>query len=162
MKETEMIESDSVNSAKKTKRGRHDAGQALVESALVAPLLIALLIGAAELARFAYGAIEVANAARAGAQYGAQSGYTASDTAGIVNAAANDASNLTGLTTTSSYTCACSDGSASTCAQTDCASSHIEQTLTVNTQATITPVVHIPELPRSYTLKGKAVQQCLQ
>jgi Flp pilus assembly protein TadG len=142
---------------------RHgEAGQALVETALVFPLLITILVGAAELARVAYGAIEVANAARAGAQYGTQSGYTASDTTGIATAASSDAANLTALTATSSYSCICSDGTASTCLNTDCATSHIVQTLTVNTQATIDPLFHIPGLPRTYTLKGKAVQRCVQ
>ena len=139
-----------------------EAGQALVETALIFPVLIALLIGAAELARVAYAAIEVSNAARAGVQYGAQSGATASDSTGIATAAANDAANLTGLATTSSYSCVCSDGTASTCANTDCANSHIEETLTVNTVATINPLIHLHGLPRTYTLKGKAIQKCVQ
>jgi len=139
-----------------------EAGQALVETALVIPLLLTLLIGTAEIARVAYAAIEVANAAHAGAQYGAQNGYTASDTTGITNAAAFDAANLTGLTTTSSYSCICSDGSSSTCAPGDCASSHTEETLTVNTQATIDPIIHLPGLPTTYTVKGQAIQKCAQ
>ena len=139
-----------------------EAGQSLVEAALSISLLIGIVVGAAEMARVAYAAIEVANAAHAGAQYGAQSGYTASDTTGIATAASREAANLTTLTTTSSYACSCSDGSSSTCANTDCASSHLVQTLTVNTQVTINPVIHIPGLPTTYTLKGKAVQRCLQ
>jgi len=140
----------------------HEAGQALVETALLIPLLTTLLIGSAEMARVAYAAIEVANAAHAGAQYGSQNGYTASDTTGISNAAAIDAANLASLTTTSSYSCICSDGSASTCQPTDCANSHIEQTLTVNTQATIDPIIHLPGLPTTYTVKGHAIQRCAQ
>ncbi len=153
-----------VPRAGKSKPGsmRGEAGASLVETALVMPLLITILVGAAEMARVAYAAVEVANAARAGAQYGTQGGFAASDTTGIATAASSDAGNLTTLTTTSSFTCVCSDGSASTCANTDCANSHIEQTLTVNTQATINPVFHIPGLPTTYTLKGKAVQKCLQ
>jgi Flp pilus assembly protein TadG len=144
------------------RRQDRDAGQALVETALLIPLLTTLLIGTAEMARVAYAAIEVANAAHAGAQYGAQSGYTASDTTGISNAAAIDAANLTGLTTISSYSCICSDGSASTCQPTDCSNTHIEQTLTVNTQATIDPIIHLPGLPTKYTVKGQAIQRCAQ
>lgn len=140
----------------------HEAGQALVETALLVPLLITILVGAAEMARVAYAAIEVANAAHAGAQYGAQNGYTASDTTGIATAASNDAFNLTGITTTSSYTCVCSDGTASTCQTSDCSSSHIEETLTVNTSVTIDPLIHLPGLPTTYTLKGQAIQKCTQ
>jgi Flp pilus assembly protein TadG len=139
-----------------------ESGQALVETAVAVVLLTTVLVGGAELARVAYAAIEVANAARAGAQYGTQSGHTVSDTTGIQTAAATDASNLTGFSATSSYTCVCSDGTASTCQATDCANSHIEQTLTVNTQATFDPIIHLPGLPRTYTLKGRAIQKCLQ
>src|SRR3954463_2808087 len=142
--------------------GDGESGQSLVEAALTISLLIAVLVGAAEMGRVGYAAIEVGNAARAGAQYGTQSGYTASDTTGIATAASSDAANLTALTTTSSYSCVCSNGTASTCLNTDCATSHIVQTLTVNTQATIDPLFHIPGLPRTYTLKGKAVQRCVQ
>lgn len=142
--------------------GHPEAGQALVETALVFPVLIALLVGTFEMARVAYAAIEVANAARAGAQYGAQSGYTAQDATGISNAAANDAANLTGLTTTSSYACVCSDGTSSTCQPTDCPNSHKEETLTVNTQVTFDPVIHLPGIPKTYTLNGQAIQKCVQ
>lgn len=143
-------------------RAAGESGSALVETAAVLPLLITILIGGAELARVAYAAIEVSNAARAGAQYGAQNGFTASDSTGIANAAAADAANLPGLATTSSYTCICSDGTSSTCQPTDCTNSKIEQTLTVNTQASFDPVVHLPGLPTKYTLKGQAVQKCAQ
>lgn len=140
---------------------RGERGQALVETALVTPLLVVLLVGAADLARVTQASIEVSNAARAGSQYGAQNGFTAQDTTGIATAAQNEVSDLT-LTTTSSYACVCSDGSSSTCQNTDCASSHIEETLTVSTQATVTPTIHLPLLPSSWTVKGKAVQRCLQ
>jgi Flp pilus assembly protein TadG len=139
-----------------------EAGQSLVETALLLPLLVTILLGGAEVAQVAYAAIEVANAARAGAQYGTQTAGTVSDTAGIATAAANDAADITALTTTSSYSCICSNGSASTCANTDCNNSHIEKILTVNTQATVNPLFHIPGLPTTYTLKGQAIQKCVQ
>jgi Flp pilus assembly protein TadG len=139
-----------------------ETGSALVETAAVLPLLITILIGGAELARVAYAAIEVSNAARAGAQYGAQNGFTASDPTGIANAAAADAANMSSLSTTSSYTCICSDGTSSTCQPTDCTNSKIEQTLTVNTQATFDPLIHLPGLPTRYTLKGRAIQKCAE
>ena len=60
-----------------------EAGGALVETALTAPVLVLLVLGAVEFARVACAAIEVTNAARAGVAYGAQNGGTASDTPGI-------------------------------------------------------------------------------
>lgn len=47
-------------------------GQALLEMALITPLLLALALGVIELGRYAYFAILVGNAAHAGAAYGAQ------------------------------------------------------------------------------------------
>jgi Flp pilus assembly protein TadG len=140
-----------------------EAGQAAVELALLMPFLALLLIGAVELARVAYAAIEVSNAAKAAVQYGAQSRATAGDTQGMLAAAQNDAYNLTGLTlTVGPLFCICSDGTASTCQSTDCATSHIEQTLTVTTHATFDPLIHFPGVSKTFTLGGYAAQKVLQ
>ena len=114
-----------------------EAGGAMVETALTLPLLVMLILGAAEFSRVAYTSLEVVSAAKAGVSYGAESGGTSGDISGITYAAQNDAKNVTTITVTSvtsSYVC--SDGTPSTGLNTDCAASHIEQTLTVATQAT--------------------------
>ncbi|SPE27744.1 hypothetical protein SBA2_360052 [Acidobacteriia bacterium SbA2] len=69
------------------------AGQSLYEVALLAPFLLTLLLGVIELGRFAYLGILVANAARAGAAYGAQSLAQAADPTDIQKAATNDFQN---------------------------------------------------------------------
>jgi Flp pilus assembly protein TadG len=146
-------------------RGLHkgDAGQSLIEMALASSLLMLILLGAAEFGRVAYAAIEVSNAARAGAAYGAQNGSTASDTTGIATAAANDAPDISRLQIKPPIlSCVCSDGSSSTCANTDCPTSHIEETVTVQTWVSFDPLIHLPGLPTTFTLTGKAVQKCLQ
>jgi Flp pilus assembly protein TadG len=66
------------------------AGQSLVEVALVTPLLLLLLLGAVEMGRFAYLGILVGNAARAGAGYASQSTGHVGDGSGICNAASYD------------------------------------------------------------------------
>ena len=142
--------------------GKDAGGQALIELALTVPLLLLLLLGGAELGKVVYVAIEVSNAASAGVQYGAQNTITASDTSGIATAASDDATDLTGLSTTSSFSCICSDGSASTCLRTDCSTSNIEEILTVQTQATFSPLISIPALPAQFTLHGRAVQKVIQ
>jgi len=141
------------------RHGEH--GQSIVETALVFPVLIVMLVGSVEMSRVVRGSIAIANAAKAGAQYATQSGYTAQDSAGIATAASSEASNLT-VTTTSAIACQCSNGSGSTCQNTDCSTSHLEETVTVNTQATITPVIQLPGLPTSFTVKGIAVQRVMQ
>lgn len=141
--------------------GRGAAGQSLVETALVIPILVIVLAGGAELAFVMHAAITVSNAAKAGAQYAAQNGFTAQDSTGIINAANAEAGNLT-VTTTSSYACVCSDGTSSTCLGTDCSNSHIEETVTVNSSTTMTPIVQLPGIPKQWTIQRTAIQRCLQ
>ncbi len=143
-------------------RARNEKGQALVELALSFPILIMIFVGAAEFARVVYASIEVSNAAMAGVSYGAQSPTTAGDTTGIQNAVANDAQDIALGTTAVSKSCICSNGGASTCLSTDCSGSNIETILTVQTQATIDPGVHLPGFATTYTLHGQAVQKVLQ
>ena len=50
---------------------RDNGGAALVELALTTPLFLIMILGETELGRMAYYGIEVENAARAGASYGA-------------------------------------------------------------------------------------------
>jgi Flp pilus assembly protein TadG len=146
-------------------RTMSEVGSALVEFCLTMPVLAALLVGAAELGWMTYASVEVANAARAGVSYGCQTSATAGDTTGIQNTAAADAPDITLGTTTVSTSCICSDGSAATgsgCLPASCTNSQPETILTVQTQATVTPFVHIPGLPASFTLHGQAVQKVLQ
>jgi Flp pilus assembly protein TadG len=98
-----------------------ERGQSLVELAFVVPLLLLLLVGIVEIGRFAFYSILVSNAARAGAQYGAQSLAAAADSPGISTAAKNDGQGGTGLTVTSSQKCGCSGATLSaTCPATLC------------------------------------------
>jgi Flp pilus assembly protein TadG len=98
---------------------RSQSGQALIELAFIAPLLMTLALGVIEVGRFAYIAILIGNAAHAGAKYGAQGHQQSGDTAGIQNAAQydfsgalDDKTNTNGLvgsklTVTSFTTCGC-------------------------------------------------------
>ena len=145
------------------KFGKNEDGQALIESAFVLVFLVAFVFAAADYGFATFQAIEVSNAARAGADYGAQTSATAQDSSGIALAAAADANKISGLSTTSSISCICSDGSASTCANTDCSASHIEETVTVNTSASYTMPFKLPGMgSKSITLKGTASEKCAQ
>jgi len=81
-------------------RKRKQLGQALIELAFVLPMLMLLLLGVIEVGRYAYIAILIGNAARAGAAYGAQSNGQSVDTTGIANAADYDFAGATSGTTT--------------------------------------------------------------
>src|SRR5487761_1520239 len=92
-----------------------DLGQAMVELALIMPIFVLLIVGAAEFGHLAYAAIEVTNAARAGVAYGSQTHITASDDVDIQLAAIKDGSNVTNLSATSSHFCSCSTGGSVDC-----------------------------------------------
>jgi Flp pilus assembly protein TadG len=143
-----------------------DAGQSLIELALTLPLLVLLLIGAAELGRLAYYAIEVSNAARAGVAYGAQNHVTASNFTGMQTAAINDARNITLTTTTATNSCACSPSYSATsaCSTTfSCSGTNrIIEYVQVNTTATVSPIFHYPGVSKTYTLNGGAIMRVEQ
>jgi Flp pilus assembly protein TadG len=137
-------------------------GNALVETAILLPVMVTMLFAAFQIALATYTSIEVSSAALAGVKYGAQTAATAGDTVGIQTAATASAPNITLGTTNVSHSCICADGSASTCRPTDCSASAIETILTVQTNATFTPGFHMPGIPLSFTLYGQAVQKVLQ
>ncbi|MGA7926032.1 MAG: TadE/TadG family type IV pilus assembly protein [Candidatus Sulfotelmatobacter sp.] len=139
-----------------------NAGQALVELALALPFFLLLIMGTFEFGRLAYISMEVANAANAGAHYGAQNHITASDTAGMQLAAQSDAANMEGLSATAIYFCACSNVAGSptqtlgTGCKTTCTSPGILlEYVKVSTSATVAPVTAFTTA--KFKLQGQAI-----
>lgn len=153
---------------------RDSRGQAIVEMAVVAPLFIVMILGAFEIGRMAYYGIEVENAARAGASYGALNvGYATSTT--VAQAAKNDAPNLADMAVTSGDACVCetisssnttsfnpSSGTAS-CTSTTITSCTAESStsvqsvvsyVTVSTSAAVPFLFRLPGVPQTYTVHG--------
>jgi len=154
--------------------GRKESGNAMVETALTLPMLVVMLLGAAEFGRIACTAIEVSSAARAGVSYGAQSTTTVTDSDGIKRVASDDVPDLT-LTTTVAIAGICSDntactgsptttgfGSGPSCKNTDCSTSQVENILTVTTSASVKPIITAPGFGGTYTVTGRAVQKVLK
>jgi hypothetical protein len=119
----------------------------------------------------AYAAVEVANSAKAAAQYAAMNGgawtRTGLDTVGMLAAAQADAGNLVtriSFTTPPTYACRCTGGGFANCGTappTGCSGSHLLVTIQVKTQAIYTPLVHAVGFG-SIILKGSAQQEVLQ
>jgi Flp pilus assembly protein TadG len=145
-------------------RTRAQRGQSIVELALVTPLLLLMLVGTIEIGRFAYYSILVSNAARAGAQYGAQSLATAADQAGISTAAKNDAQNITGLTVTSTQLCGCNGASLSgTCPATGCAApGHGLVYVKVTAAGSFTSLFSYPGIPKTFDVTSTEEMQVAQ
>lgn len=150
--------------------GRRERGSALVELALGLPLLLLVLFGAADFARVFFSAMQLSNAARAGAQYGSASIVNSALTGPgqAIETTTTGAVNLTGITATAARTCACAsdDGAtfnASACSATCAGGQHLAVFVTVTAQLTganafktISPFPGIPgsiSLSRSATLR---------
>jgi len=137
---------------------RADEGASLVEFALLAPLLVLLLIGLVEVGRYTAFAIQVGNAARAGAAYGARVGYS-NDLSGMDNAATNDGQ-LSQITPTATNSCTCADGTADAgCTPTNCSASHRIVYVHVTTTGTFKSLFGYPGIPASIPISATTTLQ---
>jgi Flp pilus assembly protein TadG len=140
----------------------NQCGQSLVETALAVSVCGVLMLGTAEFGRLAYAGIEISDAARSGVEYGSQSHATAADNPNMQIAASNSAPDISNLQTSATHFCKCADGTSSTCVTTDCAGSRIIEYVQVNTSATVSPLIYVPGLPKTYAISGLAVMRVVQ
>ena len=87
-------------------------GSATIEFALALPLLVLMCLGTADFGRLFFSGVTLANAAAAGAFFGAQSNINSGDSAGMQQLASDDARDLSGVTAVSSRFCDCPDAPA--------------------------------------------------
>ena len=166
----------------------HDTqGSAIIELALTAPLFVLIIMGTFELGRVAYAAIEVVNAARAGASFGSvnySNAFSPTGQADTVQAAKNDAPDVTNLTVTTPLTycvcetldtttntasfgsvVSCTDASvqAPACTTESATTAHyVLNYVKVDSQAKVDPLIHVPGLPSTFTLQGSSRLRVLQ
>ena len=98
----------------RAKNLRSERGNAAVELALLAPILLVMLVGAVDMGMLIRERMQLASAARAGIQYAIQGIGNAGDTAGM-QAAATGATNLVAANIVATAACECSDGTAVVC-----------------------------------------------
>jgi Flp pilus assembly protein TadG len=134
-------------------------GSSFVETAILVPVLLLICCGTMDFARIVYAGIEIANASRAGVQYGALTPGNSGDTAGMAQAATDDAADLglSNVTATARNFCSCNTGttevpcnSSATCGTTP--SGYVS----VTTNYTFNTVVHWPGVPQSIVLARTA------
>ncbi len=153
----------------------------MVELAIAVPILALLLCAAIDLGRLAYMAITLNDAARAGAEYGAQSVVTASDNAGMQCAVYQDGKDVAsmtgnagsscscpasysttpvcGITASPSHACYCPDGSQAQCGDAFCANGSQSVYVTVTASATFTPITRILPMPSSFSVSSTATRR---
>lgn len=155
---------------------RGERGDALIELAVLFSVLgVPLMMGTAQMGMLAYYSIEVASAANAGALYAMQDSADASSSAGITSAAQAEAADFgTHLTVTPSTYYLCTLNVTGTeyptgtytqaQAQSHCTGSGNEalEFVQVIASASVTPLIHCPGLPSSYTLTDTSVMEVEQ
>jgi len=106
-------------------RWNSERGQAIIEMTLILPFFLLLLMGVIDFSRVFYTALAVTHAARAGAQFGAQSNARSQDTAGMQQAAriaAQDDIDTSALTVTATNFCMCTADGVTLTAMATCTS----------------------------------------
>jgi Flp pilus assembly protein TadG len=136
-------------------RLRRTEGSSLIELALLLPMFLFLFVGAVDLGRLYYISVEVTGAAQAGALYGVQN---PSDVSGMETASTAGASNLSGASSTATYGCECSDGSAvsASCTSTPSCTYNYVNYVDVVTSAQYAPIFNYPGLPSTMTVSREA------
>lgn len=147
------------------------SGQSLVELALLTPILLLLVVGTVEMGRYTSLSILMGNAARAGADYGAQSPTTAGDSAGIQKAALADLKDISGFktqpTVTSVFVCGCDDGGTvipspetnAACSTSCNVSSHLVTSVQVTVTGTFSSMFNYPGIPTPLTITSTATER---
>lgn len=134
---------------------REETGTAFVEMAIVLPFLLLAAIGVAEFGRVYFNAIRVANAATAGAQFGAQN-IGSYDAARVRQVARDDAGDQT-LQVTSSSACRCPGSDAIVACSNTCAGYGNPQFFVeVTATATHSFLFRYPGIPQSITVTRTA------
>ena len=148
--------------------GVAERGAALVELALILPMLVLVMAGGTDFARVFYTANVLTNAARAGTQYGAQSSSFYTNDAGMQAIAQNIANaNLSGTAAviTSSHLCECASAAgtfsatspANTCSYTCTGGGHIVIHVTVSAAKTFSTIFNsVPGIPATVNLTRSA------
>ena len=134
-------------------------GQTLVEVALLLPIMLMLLVGLIEMGRYAYFDILISNAARAGAQYGAQSLIQAADIGGIRTAAQNDG--LAAMTITVTQQCGCAAGALGGCPTGEVCPQPLVY-VRVTASDTYFSLFRYPGIPRNLTLTSTVTMRVSQ
>lgn len=147
--------STTVGDSKRKPRSR--PGVAAVEMALVLPFLLFIVLLVSDFGRIFYTAITLTNAARAGAAYGAQSPARSVDSAGIRQAATQEAQDIGLIGVSTAPSCSCPGGALVNCISGNCGAYGIPRlSVTVTATTTFTTMVNYPLLPHTVPLSRTA------
>src|ERR1051326_6579113 len=153
----------TASTTTQTKRSsKAQAGTALVELAIMLPLLIVLILGAVDFGRVFDAAIELGNAVTAGAEYGSRLTTKVTDVTGIKSVVTSDAADLSGVSFPSDPTsyCTCPGSSTHvTCTSTCTGYGKPKEYVSVTANYTWTTLVPWPGITNSVALSRTVVMR---
>ena len=134
-----------------------DGGSALIEFSLLLPVLVFLFVGVADYGLEMEQAMQIVEAATAGASYGAINGNQ-KDVTGMQNAAKNSAVGVHGFTVNASNVFSCTPGGTPVTSATICTGygTPVEY-VKVTTGATVPTLLAFPGMPTSLIQQQTAV-----
>lgn len=137
---------------------RSPAGGAAVELAVVFPVLVLLLIGVADYGRVFFTSIAVANAARAGAEWGANSpGNAFGPATNIENFAKQDGIEAGAITVAAATTCRCGPNVVPCSTTPTCAGYGVPRAFVeVTASKTVSLILPYPGVPNNLQIVRKA------
>ena len=141
-------------------RWNSEGGQAIVEMTLLLPFFLLLLMGVIDFSRVFYTALTITHAARAGAQYGAQSNGKSQDDAGMAAAARTAAQDVDSLSVTATHYCMCTPDGVTLTPMATCTSACINTRqiyVQVTTSKTFQTLWNYPGVPHTITLSRTAI-----
>jgi Flp pilus assembly protein TadG len=137
-----------------------ERGSAMVEFAVLMPIMVFFLLGIIDVGRYTYYGILASHAARAGVQYGAQTSMTALDKSGIQNAAHLDAQSLSNFSSTTTVLCTVSGANTSCPANnTSSVPTSLVYYVQVNVTGTFNTLISYPGIPNKVPVTGTAVMR---
>jgi len=140
-------------------RRKTQSGSALIEFALSFTLLVMLGVAAVSFGLAVQNSIIVADAANAGALYGANSTYGATDVTGMQQTAIAAGAGVKNLTATASYWCKCSAIGTAVGCSTNCGTDQPLYFVQVTASATYNNFFSFMGLPATFTLQSSSVMQ---
>ena len=139
-------------------RNRTQRGNAVIELALVTPIVFLMLFGAMDFARVFATTDILTGVARSAAQQALTSPGRAGDSAGITAAGTADAQGMTGVTITPTYYCKCTTGGANVTCGTTASCGGTAPMMYVKTTATanFSTLLTYPGVSNPISLTGSA------
>ncbi len=140
-----------------SRRKRTQAGSALIEFALSATLVVMLAVGSVSFGLAVQKGIIVADAASAGASFGANGTFWVTYTSGMQDVASAASTGVNNFTSSASYFCECTAGGSVVSCTSSCSSDQPLYYAKVSTSATFNNFFSYFGLPSTFTLQSTSV-----